>query len=224
MLERLEWLIGDENIAKLKTKTVLIVGLGGVGGYVVTALARSGIEHFIIVDHDIVDITNLNRQIIATNSTIGKLKVDVTNDLLHDINNKIIIDKKPLFLTLENIDEVFSQKIDFVIDACDTIKTKEAIINMCLNKKIKFISAMGTGNRMDPSQLEITDITKTNNDPLARIIRKWYKDNKIKEKVIVACSREVPKKNGNKIGSNSFVPASCGLLIASYVIKTFINE
>lgn len=224
MLERLEWIIGNDNIVKIKKTKVLIVGLGGVGGYVACALARSGIMDFVIIDNDTVDVSNLNRQIVATLSTIGKKKVDVLEEILHDINKDIKVTKYDLFLTSENISDVITSEIDFVIDACDTVKTKEAIILECLNKNISFISAMGTGNRMDPTLIRIMDIKKTANDPLAKIIRKWVKDNKINKKIPVACSIEVPIKIGNKVGSNSFVPASCGLAIASYVIRKIIDK
>ena len=143
--------------------------------------------------------------------------------MLHDINKEINVIKYDYFLTDKNIDEVFNNKIDFVVDACDTVKTKEAIIKKCLDCNIKFISSMGTGNRMDPTKINIMDIRETNNDPLARIIRKWVKDNKIHDKIPVACSTEFPKKNGNKVGSNSFVPASCGLVITSYIINKIIS-
>ena len=224
MYERLEWLIGNDNVNKIKTKTVLIVGLGGVGGYAVTSLIRSGVQKVIIVDHDIVDITNLNRQIIATHSTIGMNKIDAMEQLLLDINPNIKIIKHDVFLTADNIDAIFNEPIDYVIDACDTINTKKAIINKCLIDNIPFISSMGTGNRMDPTMIEIKDIRKTDNDPIARILRRWVKSNKINKKITVACSKEVPKKLGNRAGSNSFVPASCGLAIASYVIKSFIDK
>lgn len=224
MFERFERLIGEENLNNISSKTILVVGIGGVGGYTVTSLVRSGVSNIIIIDFDTVDITNINRQIIAYHSTIGKKKVDVMESMLLDINPNVNIIKYDLFLNPDNINEIFSKhKIDYIIDACDFISTKKSIIEYSLNNNIKLISSMGTGNRFDPTKLEITDIRKTNNDPIARIIRKWVKDNKINKKILVLCSTEVPKKTGNVVGSNSFVPSSAGLIITSYIIKDIIN-
>jgi len=224
MFDRLNLLVGEENLNKIKEKTVLVVGVGGVGGYTVTSLARSGIANIIIIDFDVVDITNINRQIIAYHSTIGKKKIDVMERMLLDINPNINIIKYDMFLTPFNIQDVFSKhKIDYIVDACDSIPAKKSIIEFSLNNDIMLVSSMGTGNRMDPTKLEIIDIRKTNNDPIARILRKWVKDNKINKKIKVLCSTEVPQKNGNVVGSNSFVPASAGLIIASYIINDIIK-
>lgn len=224
MFERLEWIIGNDNLRKIADKTVLIVGLGGVGGYTATSLVRSGIKKLIIIDNDIVNLSNLNRQIIATHSTIGMKKTDALEKMLLDINSDVEIEKYDLFLTQDNIIDIFSNQIDYVVDACDTVNTKKALINECLKREIPFISSMGTGNRLDPTKLEITDIRKTNNDPLARIIRKWVKDNKINKKIPVVSSLEVPKKLGTKIGSTSFVPSVAGLIITSYIINLIISK
>ena len=224
MFERFNLLVGEDNLNKIKDKTILVVGIGGVGGYTVTSLVRSGISNIIIIDFDTVDVTNINRQIIAYHSTIGKKKVDVMESMLLDINPSINIVKYDLFLNEENIEEVFNKhKIDYIVDACDFIPTKKAIIEYSLNNNIKLISSMGTGNRLDPTKLEITDIRKTNNDPIARIVRKWVKDNRINKKILVLCSTEVPKKTGNVVGSNSFVPSSAGLIITSHIIRDIIK-
>ena len=225
MFERLSLLIGEDNLNKIHNKTILVVGVGGVGGYTVASLARSGIKNIIIIDYDKVDITNINRQIIAFHSTIGKNKVDVLEDMLKDINPDINAIKYNLFLDEENLEEIFSKHhIDYIVDACDAMTTKKAIIKYALDNNIKFISSMGTGNKMDPTKLEITDIRKTNNDPVARIIRKWVKDNKINKKIPVLCSKEVPKKTGKVVSSNSFVPSTAGLFITSYIINDIIKE
>lgn len=225
MFDRLKLLIGEKSFNNVKDKTVLVVGVGGVGGYTVTSLARSGVENIIIIDFDVVDITNINRQIIAYHSTVGKKKVDVLADMLLDINPNINVIKYDLFLDESNLLEIFDKhKIDYVVDACDSIKTKKAIIEYCLNKDIKFISSMGTGNKLDPTKLSVMDIRKTNNDPVARIMRKWVKDNKINKKIPVLCSSEVPKKVGNAVSSNSFVPSTAGLIITSYIINGIIKE
>ncbi|MBQ1550869.1 MAG: tRNA threonylcarbamoyladenosine dehydratase [Bacilli bacterium] len=222
--ERLKYLIGEENVESLADKCVLVIGLGGVGGYSVESLVRSGIGHLIIVDGDVVDETNLNRQIIATSSVIGKSKVDLFNSRIKDINPDCVVTQINKFIDKDNIDELFCYDIDYLIDACDSLDTKFLIIKNCLEKNIPFISSMGTGNRMDPSKFSITTLDKTMNDPVAKILRKRVRDEHLKGKIKVLCSSEVPKKLGNKIGSNSFVPPSAGLLITSYVINDFINK
>ena len=220
MLDRLELLVGSEGITKLKSSKIVVVGLGGVGGYVTESLIRSGIENIIIVDYDTIDESNLNRQIIATKNNIGKLKVDEFEKRILSINDKVKITKLPIFIDENNIDELFSGDITYLIDACDTIKTKELIISKCLEKNIKFITCLGTGKRMDPSKLKICDIRQTSYDPIARILRKYVKDNRLNSKVLCCYSEEEPiKYNSNVIGSNSFVPSSAGLLIASYVVR-----
>ena len=220
--ERLEELLGQENIKKLKNKTILVLGVGGVGGFVVESLVRSGLGNIIIVDNDIVDETNLNRQLIALKSTIGKKKVDVLEKRIKDINKDCKVDKIDKFITPDNIDILFNYDIDYFIDACDYIKTKKCIIKECIQRKIKFISCMATAKKTDPSKLKITDIKKTYNDPLAKIIRKYVKDEKINKKIDVLTSTEVPKKTEG-LGSAIFVPASAGILIASYVMKKIIK-
>lgn len=220
---RLEYLIGNENVELLKTKKVLIVGLGGVGGFVTESLARSGIGNITLIDYDTIDITNLNRQIIALHSTIGKKKTDVFKKRILDINKECNIMVLDLFLDSSNYREIITNNYDFIIDCCDSLEAKKLLLLESYNKKIPFIGSMGTANKMDPSKLEIVDIRKTINDPIARIMRKFVKDNKLNQKIMVVSSKELPKKNGTKLGSNSFVPASAGLLISSYVIRNLIK-
>ena len=225
MFERLELLIGKESLEKIKKSRILIVGIGGVGGSVATSLVRSGVQNIILIDFDVVDITNVNRQVVAYHSTIGLKKVDVMKKILLDINPSLIVKTYDIFLNKDNIKTILDEeKPTYIIDACDSKETKKSIILEAISRKIKFISSMGTGNKMNPSDLEIIDIRKTVNDPLARIFRKWVKDNKIKSKITVLSSRELPIKTGNIVSSNSFVPTSAGLLITSYVIKDIIND
>lgn len=224
MFERFELLIGKDKLTTIADKTVLVVGLGGVGGHTATSLVRSGVSNIIIIDFDVIDITNINRQVIAYQSTIGKKKVDTMMSMILDINPDVNIIKYDLFLKPDNINEIFSRhKIDYIVDACDFIPTKKSIIEYGLINNIKVISCMGTGNRFDPTKIKIMDIRQTNNDPIARIIRKWVKDNKISKKIPVLCSTEVPMKNGKIVGSNSFVPSVAGIVIASYIIKDIIK-
>ena len=218
MFDRLELLIGSDNLKKIKTKKILIIGVGGVGGSVVTSLIRSGIENITVVDFDKIDTSNLNRQQVAYQSTIGKKKVDVIETIIKDINPECIVNKYDLFLDKDNIDEVFNKvNPDFVIDCCDSKETKKEIIKKSIKMNVAFISSMGTGNRLDPSKLEIIDIRKT------RIMRKWVKDEKINEKIPVLCSTELPLYKGTNVASSSFVPNSAGLLISSYVIRKIIG-
>lgn len=221
---RLKLITGDDKFNLINDTTVLVLGVGGVGSYAVESLVRSGIGKIIIVDNDKVDITNLNRQLMTLHSNIGKYKVDVLESRIKDINPNCEVIKINSFITSENINDLFNYNIDYVIDACDTVDTKKSLIRECIIRKIKFISCMGTGNKLDPTKLEIIDIRKTSYDPLARIIRKMIKDEKIKDKVMVIASTEQPIKNDTKvIGSNSYVPATAGLLCASYVINDIIK-
>ena len=222
MFDRLELLIGNK-IDVLKKKTVLLIGLGGVGGHAFESLVRSGIGTIIVVDNDKFDETNLNRQILATKKTLNKYKVDIAEERKNEINPSCKIIKIKEFITEENINILFAEKIDFVIDAIDTVKTKKQIIKECLKRKIKFISIMGTGGKMDASKLEIIDLSKTSYDPIAKIIRTDLKKENIKGKIKVISSTEKPKVT-KPIGSNSFVPAVAGLLATNYAIKELIKE
>lgn len=222
---RFEKLVGSEVLENIKNKTVLVLGCGGVGGYVVESLARSGVGTLILVDFDTIDVTNINRQIIALDSTVGRKKVEVFVERIADINKKCKVIAIDRFIDVNNLEELFSYKIDYFIDACDTVSTKKAVIDSCIRRKIPFISSMGTGNKLDPFKLEIMDIRKTSYDPLAKILRKYVKDMRIKERVMVLSSKEIPKKmNDRVVASTAFVPASAGLMIASYVINSFIEE
>ena len=222
---RLEKIIGSDNLNNLSNKTVLVLGVGGVGGYVVESLARSNIGTLIIVDYDKVEETNINRQIIALKSTIGKSKVDVLEERIKDINSGCKVIKIDKFIDNNNYLELFDNNIDYFVDACDTVLVKKLVIKECLKRNIPFISSMGTGNKLDPSKLEIIDIRKTVNDPLARLLRKFVKDEKINKKVMVLSSKELPIKTGERTpGSSAFVPSSAGLLIASYIVRSFIDK
>ena len=223
--DRLSKVIGKENVTDLSNKAVLVLGCGGVGGYVIESLARSNIGTLIIVDFDTIELTNLNRQIIALDSTIGKYKVDAFEERIKDINNKCKVIKIKDKINNDNFNELFNEKIDFFVDACDDLNVKKLVIKECLKRNIPFISSMGTGNKLDPSKLEIVDIRKTVNDPIARILRKYIKDEKINKKVLVCSSKELPIKTGERTpGSTAFVPSSAGLLISSSIIKYFIKK
>ncbi len=223
MFDRVAKFIGDNNIKLLKSKIVMVVGLGGVGSYAVEALVRSGVENIIIVDYDTIDVTNLNRQVMTNILNIGKLKTDEIEARVLTINPSCNITKLSLKITLDNIDVLFQYKFDYLIDCCDTVLVKQELIKICLDKKIKFISSMGTGNKFNPSLLEVCDIRKTSYDPIAKKIRKYLKNNNINGKVMVVYSKEVNPKFVGDIPSMMFVPACAGILCANYVIGDIIN-
>lgn len=225
MLERLEQLIGRENVDKIRSKKVAVIGLGGVGGYVVENLVRNGIEHIVLIDHDTVDISNKNRQLIALDSTLGMKKVDAWRNRIEDIHSTCQVTTLDCFLTADNIDILDQYNLDYIVDACDTITTKKALIKKSLELGVGFISCMGTGKRLDPSKLEIMDIRKTNYDPIAKHLRKFVRDEKITQKIMVVSSHEAPLSTvGRTVASTSFVPSSAGILIASYIIRQIIEN
>ncbi len=221
--ERTISLFGEENFAKLQNKNILIFGIGGVGGYAVEALARSGINHFCLVDGDIVSESNINRQIIATTKTIGRPKVEVMKERILEINEKAKVETKKLFYLPENAEEIDFEKFDYVIDAIDTVTAKLDIIERAkkLNKKI--ISAMGAGNKIDCSAFVVADVFDTKVCPLAKVMRRELKKRGI-ENLKVVYSQEEPFnttliEEGKRIpSSNAVVPAMAGLTLASEVI------
>lgn len=223
MFDRIESLIGTEKMNLIKSKTVLLVGVGGVGASCFETLIRSGVGRIIVIDYDKVDITNLNRQVITFNDNIGLSKTDVSFLFAKKINPSCEVKTYNTFLDESNIGDILNDnKIDYVIDACDSVKTKKVLILECNKRNIKIISCMGTGNKIDPTKLEITNIYKTNNDPLAKNIRKWARDNKLK-KLVVVSSTEIPIKKSSTISSISFVPNTAGILLANYVIRDIID-
>ncbi|MCK5761984.1 MAG: tRNA threonylcarbamoyladenosine dehydratase [Candidatus Izimaplasma sp.] len=219
-------LIGEEKFNLLQKSTVLVVGLGGVGGHATEALARSGIGKLIIVDQDVVDETNINRQVIALSSTVGLPKTVVMKERLLDINKDLEVLTYHTFYDFDSKHEIFNHKIDYVIDAIDTITFKIDIIKECLKRGIPFISSMGQGNKLHPEKLEISEITKTSYDPIARIIRNKLRKEGIKGKVPVIYSKEEPNSQDSAKrapASSSFVPAVAGLLAASYIVNKIIE-
>ncbi len=222
---RVESLIGKENLKKIKTKTVLVIGLGGVGGVCTTTLVRSGIENIVIVDYDKVDVTNINRQVTAFHKTIDQYKVDVLDKMLKEINPNCNIIKIRKKIDESNILELFNNKIDYIVDACDTVETKKLLIKKSIELNIPLISCMGTAKKLDPTKLKITDIRKTNYDKLAKILRLWIKKEQIKAKIMVVSSEEeIIKTENNILGSMSFVPNVAGIMCAEYIIDQIIKE
>lgn len=231
MFSRFEMLIGEENMQKLNQSHVIVFGVGGVGGYVIEALVRSGIGALTIVDNDVVSLSNLNRQIIATRESIGKKKVQVMKDRIVSINPSCQVTTLETFYLPENADNINLQNYDYVIDAIDTVTSKIELAVRCEKMHIPLISSMGTGNKMNPAMLEVSDIYKTSVCPLAKVMRKELKARKVKHLKVVY-SKEKPiqpiisLEEGKKRvpGSTSFVPSSAGLLIASEVIKDLLKK
>lgn len=219
-LSRFELLIG-EKIEKIKNLTVLVVGLGGVGSYATEALCRSGVGRLILIDHDTIDITNLNRQLMALHSNIGRSKVEVWKERIKDINPECEVIGMREFLTSETAEDLlFPYGIDYIVDACDTVDAKLALIEYAQTHHIKLISCMGTGNKLNATKVEIMELKRTQNDPLARVMRKKIRDRGLSDDVIVVCSKELPCPNESKvIGSTAFVPSVAGLYCASYVVN-----
>ena len=228
---RTELLIGKDGVEKLANSKVAIFGIGGVGSFVVEALARSEIGNFVLVDNDEVDITNLNRQIIATHKTIGKPKVEIARERILDINPNANVEVYQEFFMPES-KGILDNSIDYIVDAIDTVTAKIELVVRAEKMNIPIISSMGTGNKLDPTRFEVTDIYKTSVCPLAKVMRKELKQRDIK-KLKVVYSKEEPIKplNSNEItnkkqvpGSVSFVPSVAGLIVASEVIKDIIKK
>ncbi len=220
---RLELLVG-EKISKIKNLKVLIIGVGGVGGYAAESLARCGVSNITIVDYDRIDITNINRQIIALHSTIGKKKVDVLSTRIKDINPNCQVKTYDLFLDSSNIQLIFDADYDYILDCCDTIKSKELIIREAVKRKIKIISSMGAGFKLDPSKISIAKLKNTSYDKIASILRKNLKDQKECLEIPVVYSTESVFKHEKIIGSNSFIPSMFGLFMTSYIINDIVKE
>lgn len=222
MQERLIWLLEDK-LDTIKNKTILIIGLGGVGSYVLETLARTYFNKLIIVDNDKIDISNLNRQLMTNIDNVGLYKTDVWFDRIKKINPNCDVIKITEFITKDNLNLLFDCKIDYVIDACDTLETKKEIIKYCLKNKIKFISSMGMANRIDASKIKVSYLDKTCYDPLAKKLRNLIKKENIKGKIPVVYSEEQPLKI-NKLGSISYVVGTAGLLCTNYVVNDIIKE
>ncbi|MGN7177316.1 tRNA threonylcarbamoyladenosine dehydratase [Cytobacillus sp. SAFR-174] len=239
---RNELAIGKEGLEKMKNSTVAVLGIGGVGSFAAEALARSGVGRLVLVDKDDVDITNVNRQVIALLSTVGKPKVDLMKDRIKDINPDCEVIALKMFYTEETYEQFFDYGLDFVVDASDTIAYKIHLIKECLNRGIPMISSMGAANKMDPTRFQIADIFKTHTDPIAKVIRTRLRKEGIRKGVPVVFSDESPiviredvrKKVGKDDAeirkakmppsSNAFVPSVAGLIMASYVTRELLSD
>lgn len=234
-LERLALQLGQENMEKLMNSTVLIVGIGGVGSYACESLARSGVGHLRLIDHDEVELSNLNRQIMATYDTLHMNKCEAMKQRIATYNANCEVEGYQVFFD-ENSSQLLDG-VDFVIDAIDTVSSKVVLYEMCLERNIPFISSLGMGNRMDPSQLEVSELMKTQNDPLARAVRNRVRKQRLKGKIPVIISKELPFKQSIVVDENAttrkqamppassvFVPATAGLIAGSVCVKTLLGK
>lgn len=239
---RNELAIGKEGLEKMKNSTVAVLGIGGVGSFAAEALARSGVGRLVLVDKDDVDITNVNRQVIALLSTVGKPKVDLMKERIKDINPDCEVISLKMFYTEETYEQFFDYGLDFVVDASDTISYKIHLMKECLNRGIPMISSMGAANKMDPTRFQIADIFKTHTDPIAKVIRTRLRKEGIRKGVPVVFSDESPiviredvrktvgkddaeiRKAKMPPSSNAFVPSVAGLIMASYVIRELLSD
>lgn len=235
---RTELLLGKEAIKLLSQKRVAVFGVGGVGGHVVEALVRSGVGIIDIIDNDIISITNMNRQLIATHSTVGMDKVDVMEQRIHDINPDCIVNKHKCFFLPETQEQFDFSEYDYVVDAVDTVTAKIALVMACNETNTRIISCMGAGNKLDPTQFEVADIYKTSVCPLAKVMRRELRKRRIKKLKVVYSKEEaiLPIENEDMFeemetsgkrsipGSNAFVPSVAGLIIAGEVIKDLTKK
>lgn len=240
---RTELAIGSEGLEIMKNSTIAVLGIGGVGSFAAEALARGGVGRIILIDKDTVDITNVNRQIHALLSTVGQDKAELMKERIHLINPECDAIALKMFYTEETYEKLFAYPLDYVVDASDTISYKIHLIKQCLERKIPLISSMGAANKMDPTQFQIADISKTSMDPIARVIRQKLRKEGIKKGVKVVFSTEKPivprqdvtqrivsenappiRKAKQPPASNSYVPAVAGLIMVSEVVKDLIKS
>lgn len=224
-LSRTALLIGEDGIRGLQKSRVIVFGLGGVGSFSAEALIRAGIGCLTIVDHDVIELSNLNRQLIATRSSLGIPKVEAMRERLQDINPGAQIIPIRSKVSCDNIHEFLEQKIDYVVDAIDDVNAKVAIIKACRDRDVPVVSAMGTGNRFDPTKFRVVDISDTHTCPLARAVRSLLRKAGILSGVKVVLSAEQPLKVvGRTPGSISFVPPVAGMVLASVVVRDLLGR
>lgn len=224
MFDRLLELITIDDIKKIENTKILLVGVGGVGGYALESLVRSGFKDISIIDGDVISLSNLNRQIIAKTSNIDKLKVEEAKVRCLKINPDVKINAINVYLNEDNFNSYVNLNYDYIIDACDDILVKILLIKYAKNHNIKIITALGTGRKLDPTKLQITTLNKTFNDPLAKKLRSELRKQNIDLNIPVVFSSEEAKNTGNVIGSAIFVPACAGIFIANYIFKDMIKQ
>lgn len=223
MFDRLISLIGENNFRDIQKKKVLLIGIGGVGSYSLEALVRNGFTRITVIDYDKIDITNLNRQLITNYNNIGHSKVIEAILRAKTINPNIEIDGIEKKLSNDTLEDILKLNYDYIIDACDDIEVKFALMKYSLHYEYKLISSMGTAKKLDPMKLSITTLDKTNNDPLAKILRKKVRDARINKKMWVVSSDEVTK-DIKTLGTANLVPSVAGLLCVSYIVNDIIKN
>ena len=223
MFERLIPLIGTANLEKIKNTKILLVGVGGVGGFTLEALVRTGFLNITIIDGDIIEESNLNRQIITNQENIGNLKVEEAINRYTSINSEINIKAIDVMLTKDNFKEYINEYYDYIIDACDDLAIKVELVRYARKNNIKIISALGTGKRLNSAYLEITTLAKTENDPLARKFRSMIRQANLDLNIPVVFSKEASINTNNVIGSAIFVPAVAGIYLANYVFLDILK-
>lgn len=225
MNERSALVLGKQGLKQVSQARVMVVGCGGVGSFCIEALARTGIGHLIVIDKDIVEPSNINRQLIATLDTVGRAKVDLIQERIQSINPNCQVETIKAYYDADINEKVFSRSVDFVIDCIDSIHSKQDLIQACIKRKISFLCSMGMARRMDPTKLKIVEIEKTSYDPMAKILRQWKRKNNIRQNIMVVASTEVPLSHrlGQPLPSTIFVPASAGLILASECIRQIID-
>ena len=223
MFDRIIKLIGEDKFKLIQDKHILLIGVGGVGSAALETLVRSGFQNIQIMDYDKVDISNLNRQLITDMSNIGELKVNAAYKRMKLINSDINLSCQAVKLTEDNLITILDSGFDYVIDACDDIDIKFELIKLSLKMDFKLIESMGTAKKIDPSKLSITTLDKTTYDPIAKILRKKLRDNKINTKVRVVSSTEEMIKS-DYLGTLSMVPNTAGILLVTYIIKDILKE
>lgn len=219
-LDRTETLLGKEKLERIQKARIMVIGLGGVGGTALSALYRSGFRHFVLVDNDKVDPSNLNRQIMYSNNDVGKLKTDVCKTKLTEFCGEIDVKTLNLYVDEVNAQDLIKD-VDFVVDAIDFVPGKIGIMKACLEKNIRFISSLGMAKRLDPQQVIQTTLNKTENDPLAKKIRYECRQRGLDlKKIPVVFSKENIIIDGKELGSMMMVPSTAGLIISNFIIKT----
>lgn len=223
---RTAMLLGEDGVKQLKNSHILVVGLGGVGSYTAEALARAGVGNLTLCDHDTVSLSNLNRQLCALQSTLGHYKTEVMQNRILDINSECSVTIHTTFFDESTADSILPQSCDYIIDAIDSVSAKTQLIRIAHHKHIPILSAMGTGNKLDPSRFRIVPIEKTSICPLARVMRRRLKDLGIHNHMVLFSDEQpiIPAQGGSVPGSVSYVPSCAGLMLAGYVIRSLTGH
>lgn len=223
MFERMLKIISDDDLEKIKKTKILLVGVGGVGGFALEALVRSGFGNITVIDGDIIEVSNLNRQIIALNNNLKESKVEEAIKRVKSINETVNIKGINVFLTEDNFKQYVNDDYDYIIDACDDLKVKLELVKYSVKNNIKIITCLGTGRKIKPELLKITSLDKTFNDPLAKKLRTLFRREQLSLKIPVIFSTEEAIKTEGMVGSLIFVPACAGIMLANYVLRDILN-